>query len=126
MILTIKDEKLAGGIINEINVEFDSAKITVSDIITQRVKSEVTAHNKGNSEAFKGLVQPTRIEKMLNGLKHKTIDAEKQIYVALSAFQKNEYFVLINNVQVESLEQEFNISKIQSVSFVKLTPLVGG
>lgn len=126
MILTIKDEKLTGGIINEINVEFDSAKITVADIITQRVKSEVAAHNQGISKKFQGLVLPSFSKKMLNGIKRKNIDAEKQIYIALNAFQKNGYFVLINNIQIESLEQEFDISQIQSVSFIKLTPLIGG
>lgn len=54
------------------------------------------------------------------------IDAEKQVYVALDAFTKNGYFLLIDTIQSESLEQEVFLKSTTSISFIKLTPLVGG
>jgi hypothetical protein len=41
-------------------------------------------------------------------------------------FLKNGYFVLIDNIQAETLEQEILLTNKTTVSFVKLTPLVGG
>jgi hypothetical protein len=48
------------------------------------------------------------------------------VYIALDAFNKNGYFVLVDNKQAESLDQEVKLSPVSSVKFVKLTPLVGG
>ena len=76
-----------------------------------------------------GLVQPTHAERTLNGYKMKErrhIDAEKQVYIALDAFMKNAYFILIDNKQAETLDEEVRISTTSNIRFVKLTPLVGG
>ena len=54
------------------------------------------------------------------------VDEEKQIYVALEAFQKNGFFILIDDEQVETLEQKVLVNESTAVSFIKLTPLVGG
>ena len=56
----------------------------------------------------------------------KKVDGEKQYLVVLDAFSKNGYFVLIDSIQAESLEQMVVINDETEVSFVKLTPLVGG
>lgn len=56
----------------------------------------------------------------------KLIDAEKQYYLALSEFQKNGFFMLIDNEQYSDLEEEITIHKNLSVSFVRLIALVGG
>ncbi len=51
----------------------------------------------------------------LNGYKvhtNRTIDGEKQVYTALDAFMKNGYFVLIDNLQAESLEQKVNVVRV--------------
>lgn len=76
-----------------------------------------------------GLIQPTAAEKILNGFKlkkRKLIDAEKQMYIALDAFQKNGFFVLVDDLQADTLEQRVDIRPTNTVSFIKLTPLVGG
>jgi hypothetical protein len=80
-------------------------------------------------EYFKGLIQPSESEITLNGYKlkdKKKVDPEKQVYIALTAFQKNGFFILIDSIQAEFLEQEVILTKQSHVSFVKLTPLVGG
>lgn len=127
--LTIKDETSGGEIINEISVSLKSSTVTVREIIEARVEHEVKHYNEKLPQYFQGLVQPTNAEKTLNGYKmreRKKVDPEKQVYIALDAFQKNGYFVLVDDKQAESLEQEVIIKPQTVVSFVKLTPLVGG
>ncbi|MDW7693950.1 hypothetical protein R9C00_04265 [Flammeovirgaceae bacterium SG7u.111] len=129
MIVTIKDETFTGEILNELNLEFATENVTVKEIISQRVFQEVENYNKKLPEVFNGLVKPSEAEKTLNGYKvknKKAIDGEKQVYIALEAFNKNSYFVLIDNQQAESLEEKILLTQHSKISFLKLTPLVGG
>jgi hypothetical protein len=127
--LKITDETFAGKILNEISIVVSSERLTVKDIIAARVYAEVEDYNNRMPLVFKGLVQPKDAEIALNGFRLKPVkkvDAEKQLYSALDAFQKNGFFVLIDNKQAESLDEEAIVDKKSVVSFVKLTPLVGG
>ena len=127
--LTIKDETAGGVTIHEVPVSFDSELASVKEIIRARVYAEVDGYNNKMPEYFKGLVQPGDAEKTLNGYKMKKkhkIDAEQQYLVALDAFRENGYFLLIDNIQAESLEQFVVINEQTEISFIKLTPLVGG
>ncbi|MEM1134379.1 MAG: hypothetical protein AAGI07_00970 [Bacteroidota bacterium] len=131
MLITIKDETFTGDVLHELALEFQTERVTVKDIITERVMQEVAAYNSKLPEKFFGLVQPTDTEKKLNGFsftqqKRKKIDAEKQVYVALEAFNQNAYFVLIDDKQCDDLNQEVLLRKDTTISFLKLTPLVGG
>ena len=131
MKLLIKDETFTGDILNQIEIEVANELTTVKDIIAGRVTAEVERYNNKSTEYFQGLIQPTDTEKALNGYKFKSkkkrvVDAEKQVYVALNQFQNNGYFVLIDDIQAESLDQEVLVGKDTQVSFIKLTSLVGG
>jgi len=129
MIITIKDETFAGKILSELTLEFESEYVSLKDIITQRVMQEVENYNRKLPEYYNGLVEPTESEKTLNGFKlkpKKQIDAEQQVYTAVDAFQKNGFFVLIDSIQSESLEQMVALKSNTTISFIKLTPLVGG
>lgn len=127
--ITICDETASGKKVNELTLHFPSHLTTVKQIVELRVRSEVAAYNKRRDDYFVGLVQPSETEKTVNGFKMKKlheIDVEKQVYVALDAFTKNGYFVLIDHMQAESLEQQIVLTDQSEISFVKLTPLVGG
>ncbi|MEP2279982.1 hypothetical protein [Maribacter sp.] len=130
MLLTIKDATFTGDILNQIEIAVRNERTTVKELISARVESEVNAYNEKLPNYFKGLIQPSEAEKTLNGFKLKNrgkkIDIEKQILVALDAFQKNGYFILIDNKQAEDLEQEVLVSKTTEIAFVKLTQLIGG
>ncbi len=129
MIVTIKDTTFTGKTVQQIDLEFASASVMVKDIITERVLQEVEQYNQKRSGYFNGLVEPTEAEQTTNGYQldpKKIIDGEKQVYVALDAFQKNGYFVLVDDIQAESLEQRVQLKADTDISFVKLTPLVGG
>ncbi len=127
--IRVQDATFAGKILHEIALGFASECVTVQEIISARVTNEVHDYNQKQPEYYRGLIDPTDAEKTINGLKlhsRKPIDAEQQVYVALHAFQRNGFFVLIDNVQAETLEQQVLLTADTVVSFVKLTPLVGG
>ncbi len=129
MTITIKDETFSGKILHELDIEFDQEQVTVLDIITERVTTEVNAYNNKLPAYYHGLIEPTDAEKTLNGFKLKKqqlIDPEKQVYIALDAFQHNGFFVLIDQKQAEQLDEIVVLKSNTSISFVKLTPLVGG
>jgi hypothetical protein len=46
--------------------------------------------------------------------------------LAVEGFSTNAFFILIDNRQAESLDEEFVVGPQTTVSFIKLTPLVGG
>ncbi len=127
--INIKDETATGKIFNKVSVQLASEMVTVQDIIEARVTAEVRAYNKKTGGLYAGLVQPTDAEKTLNGFKLKPkqqVDEEKQVYAALQAFKQNGYFVLIDNIQATELNQMLVINNKTEISFIKLTPLVGG
>jgi hypothetical protein len=127
--IVIRDESAAGKTIQELPLSFDNELVTVRQIIQARVEAEVEQYNNKLPEYYRGLVQPTDAEQTLNGYKLKKgrkIDPEKQFFIALDAFQKNGYFLLIDNIQAETLDQMVVVNKNTDISFVKLTPLVGG
>lgn len=129
MILSIKDETLSAGVFNELFIDFDRNEITVKDLIIERVIHEVEAYNNSTEEYFKGLVKPTDAEVTINGYRRqgkKQIDPEQQIYIALNAFSQNGYFILINDLQAESLDQKIQITTETCVRFIKIVPLIGG
>ncbi|MFY0673333.1 MAG: hypothetical protein JXQ87_08005 [Bacteroidia bacterium] len=124
--LIVKDETAAGQILHELALQFDNEYISVKDLIEARIKEEVKKYEQNKESYTKGLVLPTNLEKRLNNKKERKIDIEKQMYLAFDAFNKNGYFIFVDDDQVEDLDQKFLIEENTKVSFLKLTPLVGG
>lgn len=130
--LTIRDETAAGEPVHEFPLEFPSERITVRELIRERVYQEVTGYNfrsRREGGVFRGLVQPTNTERTLNGFKvpkDRDIDWEAQFARAIDAFGQNGFFILVDDRQAEALDEAIVISPSTQVSFVKLTPLVGG
>jgi glutaredoxin 2 len=129
MQIAIKDETASGKTFDVMSLIFNTKFITVRDVITERVTQEVAIYNRKLSGVFNGLVQPTHAEASLNGYKMKAatpIDANKQIDTAIEAFSRNRYFILVDDKQADSLDDEIVLAATTVISFVKLTPLVGG
>lgn len=130
-VLTIVDETATGSVLARLELEITQETLSVRELITRRVTQEVAAYNAQQTGTFRGLIQPTDSERTLNGdtyrLRHrKPVDAEQQVYRALTAFQQNGYFLLVNERQAESLDELVWLGDGATASFVKLTPLVGG
>ena len=129
--LIVRDETSAGDVYQERPLEFPQERISVRDLIRERVYQEVQDFNlKEGERVFRGLAQPTDSERLLNGKtteyhlpKHRTIDWKPQFERAVEAFDRNGFFILIDDKQAESLDQDFVVGHGTQVSFVKL---VGG
>jgi hypothetical protein len=132
--VTIRDETTSGAVYHELPLEFPSERTTVRELIRERVYQEVQDFNrKQHEQVFRGLVQPTDAEQVLNGgrreyrlKQHRQLEWKAQFEKALEAFTRNGFFILIDNQQADSLEQEFEIGHTTQISFVRLTPLIGG
>ena len=126
--LIIQDESFAGSVLQQLEIEVESERATVRDIITARVYAEVRKYNQKVDRIrswFIG-IHPKEQELNRTGQRAPEVDAEQQSYIALRAFQENRFFVFVDNRQVESLDEEFLLQPDTKVSFLKLTPLVGG
>jgi len=127
--LTIHDETTSGQKTNTFTIDCLTERLTVRDLIKARIYQEVQDYNLKEPEYFRGLVEPTNAERVLNGFKLKArrkIDWQEQYQRALEAFERNGFFVLVGDRQAESLDQDFLVKVDTEVSFVKLVPLVGG
>jgi hypothetical protein len=111
---------------------------TLRDVIRCRVRQEVERYNAAQEErVFHGLVQPTGAERLLNGYgdghdhkyrlaEHRVVDADEHFRLALEAFGRNGFLVLVGDRQVEDLDTVLDLAPEGTVSFLKLVPLVGG
>ncbi|HLK58811.1 MAG TPA: hypothetical protein VKU00_19720 [Chthonomonadaceae bacterium] len=127
--LMIHDETLLGEKSEALALDFLTETITVRELIRERVYEEVRQYNAAQPEYFRGLVQPTDAEATLNGHRlreRRRVDWEAQYRLALDAFARNGFFILVDDRQVESLEETITLTPTTQVSFVKLVPLVGG
>src|SRR6266702_4954280 len=128
-LVTVFDETTSGERTNSLTLEFLTARVTARELIRRRVYEEVQEYNLSTPEYFRGLVQPTEAEKVLNGYKlreRRKIDWEEQYARAVEAFERNGFFMLVDDRQVERLDEEIELKVATEVSFIKLVRLVGG
>jgi hypothetical protein len=133
--LTIRDQSAAGATLHEMSLDFLSERVTVRELIRSRVYQEVKDHNvramraRSDGPAFRGLVQPETLELDLNvkaPASPRQIDWKRQFDVALDAFRRKGFLILVDDRQHQNLDEEIEIKPGTEVSFVKLVPLVGG
>jgi hypothetical protein len=127
--LTIHDETSSGQKTHSFTLECLTERMTVRELIRARIYQEVQDYNTREPEYFRGLVEPTRAERTLNGYRlreRRKLDWQEQFQRAVEAFERNGFFVLVGNRQAERLDDEFEVKVDTEVSFVKLVPLVGG
>lgn len=95
------------------------ARTTVS---ARELITEYVAANKSAAAPLLG--QPTEAEAILNTgfLSPMERDAQR----ALSAFANHRFILLVDDQQVEGLDDEITLSDTSVVTFLRLTPLVGG
>ena len=127
--LVIHDETASGQKTNTFTLDCLTERMTVRELIRARIYQEVQDYNFREPQCFRGLVEPADAERVLNGYKLKAkrrIDWQEQFRRAVTAFERNGFFVLIGDRQADTLEQEFDVRADTEISFVKLVPLVGG
>jgi hypothetical protein len=132
--LLVKDKSLAGGETGRMTLEFPTERITVRELIRERVYQEVQDYNRRKDEKpFNGLVRPEALEVKLNGPREmsgptarREINWKVQYEKACEAFERNRVLVLVGEKQAEGLEEMIELGRGVEVSFLKLVPLVGG
>lgn len=127
--LIVRDETTSGKTTNELSLEFLTERIDVRELIRGRVYQEVQDYNREQQQEFRGLVQPTDAEQVLNGFrlrKPRQIDWKEQFEKATEAFDAGRIIILVDNRQASSLEEEIVLCPTTDVAFLKLMPLVGG
>src|SRR5918992_3667883 len=124
MILPIRDESATGSVTNELTLDVLSDTMTVRELIRSRVYQEVQDYNlrrRTGAGEYRGLVTPTDAERTLNGVRLRTpreIDWKQQFEKACDAFGRNGFFVLIDDRQGESLDEEFTVGAPTTGGFV--------
>ena len=129
--LLIRDETTAslGKTEHTFTVHVSGERISVRELIRQRVTQEVEEFNSHQPAVFRMLVQPNDTERTLNGFKFRKprfVDPDEQYEKAIEAFEGNGFIVLVDDFQVQELEDEIGLHPETSVTFLKLVPLVGG
>jgi hypothetical protein len=129
--LLIRDETTAslGKTEHTFTVHVSGEKISIRELIRQRVTQEVQDFNSRQPVVFRMLVQPNEAERTLNGFKfHKPrfVDPIQQYDKAIEAFQGNGFIVLVDDYQIQGLDDEIALHPETTVTFLKLVPLVGG
>ncbi len=126
--VNVRDETTSGEVLLELELQLSDERLTVADLIRSRVEAEVRLHNARRSgPPFRGLVQPVAHERRLNPVRTtKRIDSEEQVAVALNAFHRGRVLLLVEDRQVTELTDELVLHVGSTVTFLKLTPLVGG
>jgi hypothetical protein len=129
--LLIRDETTAslGKTEHTFTVHVSGEKISIRELIRQRVTQEVDEFNNRQPAVFRMLVQPNDAERTLNGFKfHKPrfVDPALQYEKAIEAFEGNGFIVLVDDYQIQGLDDEIALRPETTVTFLKLVPLVGG
>lgn len=129
--LQVADETTFGHKTQSRTLEFLEEHVTAREVLRRRIYEEVQEHNLQQEPVFQGLIQPSVTETLLNGVKvrqKRTINWELQYREAQQAFETGGFIMLVNDLQIESLEEEVHLKLGQptEVTFLKLVPLVGG
>jgi phospholipid N-methyltransferase len=128
-LLLIHDETSTGERTNTVTLTLASERVTARELLRRRIQQEVADYNASQPEYFRGLVQPTDAERVLNGYrvhKDRLVDWREQFESAIQAFARNGFLMLAGDRQIEDLDAEILVVPGLQVSFIKLVPLVGG
>lgn len=100
-------EQTASGVRTPITtLRLATERITVRELIRRRVEAEVAQRLEDDARAL--------------------VDANAEAAAAWKAFRSNGFFVLFDDRQVESLDEEIVLTGDNDVAFIRLVPLVGG
>src|SRR4051812_7431347 len=107
--LIIHDETSTGERMHTATLTLASERVTAREVLRRRIQEEVEAYNRQKPEYFRGLVQPTDAERVLNGYRlvlAKSIDWVEQYERAVLAFARNGFLLLVGDRQVDDLDEE--------------------
>ena len=124
--LTVHDRSLDGTLLHELTLDFLTERITVRELIRGHVYQTVTEANAGRVEHWMGLDRSAIKAQAPDVGKPKPIDWKSQFERATSAFRTGTLMILVDGRQVEKLDEEIEVRVDSEISFLRLTPLIGG
>ncbi|MGC1275222.1 MAG: hypothetical protein WBC44_16070 [Planctomycetaceae bacterium] len=128
--LTVRDETADGRAAHEWRLDVVTERLTVRDLIRDRIRREAEEYNTRRPHTWRGLVQPL-VEPRHHGVgaaprEFRPVDWSRQFELACEAFVVGRLLILIGDAQADSLDEEFDARANTAVTFLRLTPLVGG
>lgn len=137
--VVVRDETMAGRAIGEWVLPDLPDRISARELVRLRVREEVARFNAtrarpetvadprrpetvadaGRPGTFAGLVRPADPARS-------RVDWEAQADIACAAFGSNAFVMIAGDRQVEDLDEVIDLRRAHAVSFIRLTPLVGG
>jgi hypothetical protein len=126
--LSFVDESTAGERSAAWPMEIFEERLTLREIIRKRIFQEVAEYHARAAGPVRGLVQPAGVGAPgPAGRGHgRRVDAQRQYEIAVTAFRRNGFVVLVDERQVEDLDEVVDLFAGSVVTFLKLVPLVGG
>ena len=124
--IVIREKSASDAITVVFSASFPFEKISVRDLITEKVKQEITQRQTQSK------ITLTEKERKLNAkqghieVSGRQLDLDSEIQKALDGFRRNAFFVIIDGEQYTDLERELIWHKKLEVTFLRLIPLVGG
>ncbi|MBR0686144.1 hypothetical protein JQ612_22095 [Bradyrhizobium manausense] len=126
-------------------LELPTERMTARELIRCRIEADVALHNAVERARLDGkiaerdapngwLVTPGPVERALNGPRDvygpgtylDLIESEPLIAVALEAFARNGFFMILDGHQIVDLDEVLTVGHDSTVTFLRLVPLVGG
>ena len=127
--VTFRDQTATGRDLRSFDLPDVPDSLTVRELVRLRVREEVARYNAAPTGHFAGLVRPADAAETPSGYRLGTarrLDWEEQADIACRAFERNGFFVLVADRQVEDLDEVVDTTAASDVAFVNLVPLVGG
>jgi len=127
--LTVRDETADGRAAHEWRLDVPGERLTVRDLIRDRIRREVEDYNTRRPHTYRGLVHPLAEPRHHGDSATRTfrpVDWNRQFELACEAFAVGRLLIIIGDAQADSLDDEFEVRVSTAVTFLRLTPLVGG
>ncbi|QDU60494.1 hypothetical protein Pan216_13350 [Planctomycetes bacterium Pan216] len=127
--VTVCDETMTGNMLHQRTIDLPGHRITIRELIRNRVFQEVRDFNENQPDDYNGLVQPSDAEPTEGGCRlriPRKINWRQQYERAVSAFRSKQILIVVDDRQVDSLHDEVRITADTRVSFFRLAPLVAG
>ena len=125
----LRDETMTGRPLTSWRLPDLPDRMTARALLRLRVRDEVARHNATGTDLFQGLVRPTRATETTRGFRLPPghhLDWVAQADTACEAFGHNAFVMLTPTRQIETLDDLIDLRHENEVTFIRLTPLVGG
>lgn len=125
----VQDCTLQGSLLNSLRLTLPVETLTARELIRRYVLQVIEARQSTPAPSRYRFFTPSADEARLNNYSEPTeqaIDVERQCKLALSAFERNGFLLLVDDRQVDELDTPFKLTPVSTIQFLRLLPLVGG